>query len=219
MATRLEGLNFGLVQVRDLVHNFNESNDKMTKEWHEQQLEHWKRLDEERERLENSIRTMEKEMDQMRDSYQKEIVEGRKWLEEQREVGHIERRAFQEEQTQLLDWIEKAKEQLEVDKAEFLRREHDLLARILNERALLEIEKREFRQQRDADVLRLKEEAEHLEQCLNQAENAKIAMENAKKEFERRSSQLTQLREVLSRYENLATRLVRSTQQKITKEY
>nr|CAD2161861.1 unnamed protein product [Meloidogyne enterolobii] len=44
-------------------------------------------------------------------------------------------------------------------------------------------------------------------------------MENAKKEFERRSSQLTQLREVLSRYENLATRLVRSTQQKITKEY
>ncbi|CAK5074157.1 unnamed protein product [Meloidogyne enterolobii] len=114
----------------------------------------------------------------------------KKWLEEQREVGHIERRAFQEEQTQLLDWIEKAKEQLEVDKAEFLRREHDLLARILNERALLEIEKREFRQQRDADVFRLKEEAEHLEQCLNQAENAKIAMENAKKEFERRSSQV-----------------------------
>ena len=86
----------------------------------------------------------------------KEIVQGRKWLEEQREVGQIERRAFQEEQTQLLDWIEKAKEQLEVDKAEFLRREHDLLARILNERALLEIEKREFRQQRDADVFRLK---------------------------------------------------------------
>jgi len=86
----------------------------------------------------------------------KEIIEGRKWLEEQREVGQIERRAFQEEQTQLLDWIEKAKEQLEVDKAGFLRREHDLLARILNERALLEIEKREFRQQRDADVFRLK---------------------------------------------------------------
>uniref|UniRef100_A0A915MQP7 Uncharacterized protein n=2 Tax=Meloidogyne TaxID=189290 RepID=A0A915MQP7_MELJA len=271
MSTRLEGLNFGLTQVRDLVHNVNESNDKMTKEWNEQQLEHWKRLDEERERLENSIKTMEKEMDQMRDSYQKaglvpkelfptlsEIVEGRKWLEEQREVGQIERRAFQEEQSQLLDWIEKAKEQLEVDKAEFLRREHDLLARILNERALLEIEKREFRQQRDADseafirvtaligeqafirewalirkwasiersipkviiLINLsREEAEHLEQCLNQAENAKVAMENAKKEFERRSSQLTQLREVLSRYENLATRLVRSTQQKITKEY
>ncbi|CAK5074156.1 unnamed protein product [Meloidogyne enterolobii] len=71
MATRLEGLNFGLVQVRDLVANVNESNNKMAKEWHEQQLEHWKRLDEERERLENSIRTMEKEMDQMRESYQK----------------------------------------------------------------------------------------------------------------------------------------------------
>uniref|UniRef100_A0A915MX92 Uncharacterized protein n=1 Tax=Meloidogyne javanica TaxID=6303 RepID=A0A915MX92_MELJA len=135
-------------QQGDLVQNVNESNDKMAKEWHEQQLEHWKRLDKERERLENSIKIMEKEMDQMRDSYQKagllsSDVEGRKWLEEQREVGQIERRAFQEEQTQLLDWIEKAKEQLE----------------------------------------------------------------------------LTQLREVLSRYENLATRLVRSTQQKITKEY
>uniref|UniRef100_A0A1I8BQ48 Chromosome partition protein Smc n=1 Tax=Meloidogyne hapla TaxID=6305 RepID=A0A1I8BQ48_MELHA len=136
-----------------------------------------------------------------------EIVEGRNWLEEQREISQTERQAFQEEQTLLLEWIEKA---------EFLQREHDLLVRVLNERALLEIEKREFRQQRDADILR--EEAEHLEQCLDQAESAKNAMEGAKNEFERRSGQLNQLREVLSRYENLATRLVRSTQQKLIKK-
>uniref|UniRef100_A0A1I8BS36 TACC_C domain-containing protein n=1 Tax=Meloidogyne hapla TaxID=6305 RepID=A0A1I8BS36_MELHA len=74
MVARLEGLNFGLGQVRDLVQNVNESNDKMAKEWNEQQAEHWKRLDEERGRLENSIKTMEKEMDQMRDSYQKAYI-------------------------------------------------------------------------------------------------------------------------------------------------
>lgn len=77
------------------------------------------------------------------------------------------------------------------------------MARVLNERALLEIEKREFKQQRDADILRLRlictdnknknpsrEEAEYLEQCLNQAESAKTSMENAKSEFERRNVQV-----------------------------
>ena len=45
-----------------------------------------------------------------------EIVEGRKWLEEQRDLSQTERRAFQEEQSLLLDWIEKAKAQLEMEK-------------------------------------------------------------------------------------------------------
>jgi hypothetical protein len=74
-----------------------------------------------------------------------EVVEGRRWLEQQRDLGQAERRAFQvhsllylslifydtvlhiyfaifvlfslqEEQTLLLDWLEKAKGQLEAEK-------------------------------------------------------------------------------------------------------
>ncbi|KAF7632885.1 hypothetical protein Mgra_00007744 [Meloidogyne graminicola] len=204
LTARFEMLNIGLGQVRDVLQNVNASTDKMAKDWHQQQSEHWKRLDEERGRFESAVRTMENEMDQMKDSYQKEIIEGRKWLEEQRNLSQTERRAFQEEQSLL---------------SEFLRREHDLLARVLNE---------QFKQQRDADILRLRlictdnknknpsrEEAEYLEHCLNQTESAKTAMENAKSEFERRNVQLNQLREVLTRYEHLATRLVTNAQQKI----
>ena len=64
-------MNFGLGQVRDLVQNVNANSDNMAKEWREQQAEHWRRLDEERGRLESAVRTMENEMDQIRDSYQK----------------------------------------------------------------------------------------------------------------------------------------------------
>ena len=64
-------MNFGLGQVRDLVQNVNANSDNMAKEWREQQAEHWRRLDEERGRFESVVRTMENEMDQIRDSYQK----------------------------------------------------------------------------------------------------------------------------------------------------
>lgn len=72
-------LNIGLGQVRDVLQNVNASTDKMAKDWHQQQSEHWKRLDEERGRFESAVRTMENEMDQMKDSYQKVDCDDINW--------------------------------------------------------------------------------------------------------------------------------------------
>lgn len=212
LATRLELLNVNIGQVRELVQSVETKGDALGTEWREQQQEHWKRLDAERQRWENAMRGMEQEMDRIKEEYTKEIVDGRRWLEHERELCQTERHAFQEEQSLLLEWIEKAKTQLGAEKAEFLRREHDLLVRVLNERALLEQEQREFRRQRDADVARLREEAEYLDQAVAQVESAKTALFRVREDFERKNAQLNQLRNALMRYEQLAIQLVRAAQ-------
>lgn len=69
-------------------------------------------------------------------------------------------------------------------------REHDLLIRVVNEKSVLELERREFERQRNGDVNRLRDEAEHLEQCLLQVENARNALEQARHEYEEKNAQV-----------------------------
>jgi hypothetical protein len=72
--TRLEALNFGLGQVRDLVQNVGASSDQLEKGWREQQAEHWRRLEAERERWEKSAQAVEAEMSRLRESYEKVVI-------------------------------------------------------------------------------------------------------------------------------------------------
>uniref|UniRef100_A0A914HG08 Uncharacterized protein n=1 Tax=Globodera rostochiensis TaxID=31243 RepID=A0A914HG08_GLORO len=122
---------------------------------------------------------MESDLDKMREQHTKEIVEGRRWLENQRELITAERKAFQEEQSLILDWIEHKKTEMEADKHE----------------------RREFARQRDADVLRLREEAEQLEQSLAQVESARHALLNARRDLEHKGEQLNELKDALIRSE------------------
>ena len=71
LATRLEALNFGLTQVRDLVQSIGTKGEELEHGWREQQGEHWKRLDAERERWEKAVREMEQEMGRLSEAYTK----------------------------------------------------------------------------------------------------------------------------------------------------
>ncbi|KAH7695902.1 hypothetical protein AAVH_37034, partial [Aphelenchoides avenae] len=148
-----------------------------------------------------TIRKMEDELTQMIGKYTEEITEGRRWIEAEREKLSAERMAFQEEQLGITEYLELRRDELEAYKTEFLTKEHDLLTRVVNEKALLEAQRRDFERQRSADVMRLREEAEHLERCLVQVENAQRALDNSRKEYEAKNKQLNELKEMLVEYE------------------
>ena len=76
------------------------------------------------------------------------------------------------------------KENLEDTKSEFLKKEHDLLVRVVNERTILEQKERQFEVQRNADIIRIRKEAEELEACFTQIQNALFAIEQIRKDYE-----------------------------------
>lgn len=109
---------------------------------------------------------------------------GRQWLQRERDKLYAERRAFQEEQTNIILSFETRKEELDELKSEFLKKEHDLLVRVVNERTMLQQNQKEFEVQRNADIIRLRKEAEELEICFAQVQNALAAIEAIRKDYE-----------------------------------
>ena len=85
--------------------------------------------------------------------------------------------------------------------AEFLSKEHDLLVRVVNEKSLLEVARRDFERQRNADIVRLREEAGHLERCLLQVDNARRALDRARREYEAKRGEVDEMRAMLMEYE------------------
>uniref|UniRef100_A0A915CZG4 Peptidase S1 domain-containing protein n=1 Tax=Ditylenchus dipsaci TaxID=166011 RepID=A0A915CZG4_9BILA len=211
--SRMENLGFTLNYVRETVHSMAEKEEDVNKviKLAEQQIsERTQRLDDEKKAWEQnkdtSMQRMQEEMEKMRKDYTQEIVHGRQWLEEERHRLQAQRVAFQEEQTTIVQFIEQKKERATRQQGihiegEFLAREHDLLIRVVNEKALLEQQRREFEQQRNADVNRLRDEAEHLEKCLLQVENARRALEKARRDYEQKHEQLNEIRDMLVEYE------------------
>lgn len=65
-----------------------------------------------------------------------------------------------------------------------------MLIRVVNEKAILEQQRRDFERQRASDVARLRKEAEYLEQCLIQVDNARNALNNARFEYEKKNQQV-----------------------------
>ncbi|KAI1700877.1 hypothetical protein DdX_16440 [Ditylenchus destructor] len=206
--SKMDTLNQTLTFLKDSMQTMagrEEDVDKIVKMAEQQASEGVQRLEMEKKNWESkkndSLLKMEEEMEKMRKTYAEEIVQGRKWLEEERRRLHIERVAFQEEQAAILDLIEQKKEELDSHKNEFLNREHDLLIRVVNEKALFEQQRKDFERQRNADVNRLREEAEHLEKCLTQVENARRAFERARKEYDQKNEQLNDMKNMLMEYE------------------
>jgi sRNA-binding protein len=73
--------------------------------------------------------------------------------------------------------------------------------RVVNERAQLDEQKREFQRQRNADIMRMREEAEHLERCLQQVEQSHQALERTRKELEEKHRDLDDLHAQLVQHE------------------
>lgn len=59
---------------------------------------------------------------------------------------------------------------------------------------MLEQTKNDFARQRSSDIIRIREEAEHLERCLIQVENAFQGLEKARKDYEQKNLQVTRYR-------------------------
>jgi hypothetical protein len=67
----LEALNFGIGQIRELTQSIGIKGDELEKGWREQQNEHWKRLDAEKEHWEKATLAMDTEMGKLREEYEK----------------------------------------------------------------------------------------------------------------------------------------------------
>uniref|UniRef100_A0AC34G5L0 Uncharacterized protein n=1 Tax=Panagrolaimus sp. ES5 TaxID=591445 RepID=A0AC34G5L0_9BILA len=144
----------------------------------------YKELEEWEERKRQNSSSIEFEFDKLTRTYKEEIVEGREWIQKERDKLYAEKRAFQEEQTNIIVTFENRKEELDDLKSEFLKKEHDLLVRVVNERSILQQQQREFELQRNADIIRLRKEAEELEVCFAQVQNALAAIESIRKDYE-----------------------------------
>lgn len=72
---------------------------------------------------------------------------------------------------------------------------------MVNEKAQLEEQRREFQRQRNGDIIRMREEAEHLERCLQQVEQSHKALERTRKELEERHRELDELHDQLILHE------------------
>ncbi|VDN20234.1 unnamed protein product [Gongylonema pulchrum] len=100
-------------------------------------------------------------------SEQKALQE--KWqIREERQKLNVEKEAFKIEQRKILDLVEQQRNEIEASRSDFLREQHDLLVRMMAAKSSLEAERAAFDTQRDRDVLRLKTEAEQLDNKLKQ---------------------------------------------------
>ena len=84
---------------------------------------------------------------------------------------------------------------------DFIAKEHDLLVRVVNERETLNEERRLFQRQRNGDIVRMREEAAHLESCLVQVEQANAALERSRGALEAKYRDIDDLHEQLVNYE------------------
>uniref|UniRef100_A0A914Y580 Uncharacterized protein n=1 Tax=Panagrolaimus superbus TaxID=310955 RepID=A0A914Y580_9BILA len=150
----------------------------------------YKELEEWEERKRQNSSAIESEFDTLAKTYKEEIIEGREWIQKERDKLYAEKRAFQEEQTNIILTFENRKEELDDLKSEFLKKEHDLLVRVVNERSTLQQQQREFELQRNADIIRLRKEAEELEVCFAQVQNALAAIESIRKDYELKNRHL-----------------------------
>uniref|UniRef100_A0A7E4W769 TACC_C domain-containing protein n=1 Tax=Panagrellus redivivus TaxID=6233 RepID=A0A7E4W769_PANRE len=132
----------------------------------------------------NSVKFLEEQIEKLTRIYEDEIVTGRRWIQQERQKLLVEKKAFQDEQIGIITTVEQKKEDLEELKSDFLKKEHDLLVRVINERTMLTETQRQFELQRNADIIRLRKEAEELEVCFNQVQNALIAIDALRKEYE-----------------------------------
>ncbi|KAI6185123.1 hypothetical protein M3Y99_01958700 [Aphelenchoides fujianensis] len=206
--SRLENVTFTLNGLRDAINsmgNYNDAVNRIVDLADEQigrgvtalhsEMGEW---DRKRQEL---LRAVEAEIEELSFRYSEEIVEGRRWLEAEKRKVRAEQTAFQQEQSEILVQIESKRAELEQYRTEFITKEHDLLVRVVNEREQLNAEKREFQRQRNADIQRMREEAEHLERCLIQVEQAHQALERSRKEVDEKHRELDDLHEQLVEHE------------------
>uniref|UniRef100_A0A1I8AQT7 Fas-binding factor 1 n=1 Tax=Steinernema glaseri TaxID=37863 RepID=A0A1I8AQT7_9BILA len=118
-------------------------------------------------------------------------------LEEERRRLADEKQKFKTDQRELLYMLERRKMEIDADKSGFMAEQQNLLVRVMSERAALDEEKKQFARQRDADVARIREEAEQLEHKVLQVDRALGALENARSMYSSKHSHLVQLEEVL----------------------
>ncbi|KAI6188757.1 hypothetical protein M3Y98_00388500 [Aphelenchoides besseyi] len=206
--SRLENVTFTLNGLRDAINSMGNYNDAVNRivDLADEQIGrgignlHSEMSEWEKKRQE-LLRIVESEVEALAARYTEEIVEGRRWLEEERRRVRSEQNAFQQEQLEILTQIDTKRAEMEQYRTDFITKEHDLLVRVVNEREQLNAEKRDFQRQRNADVLRMREEAEHLERCLIQVEQAHQALERTRKELDEKHRELDELHEQLVEHE------------------
>lgn len=123
MESRVEQLGQNISQVLDALKSIGSREEDVDKllSLANRQLKTWEdRLEEEktewRRRCTADTERLDAELERIQRNYAQEIVEGRKWVEEESQRLSIERLAFQAEQSEIVESIAKKREEFDAEK-------------------------------------------------------------------------------------------------------